>query len=114
MVRNPVARDVNGAANPNPIMLEHVVKKFRQALRAAGTADGAVVQGKRHHAWLTLAFAVEHIEGILHVSEKILRGCEGNVAVEAIVVGLVRIWNDQVLSAFDLDPIRQLVVEARS
>ena len=57
MVRNPVARDVNAAANPNLVVLEHVIKKFRQALRAAGTTDEAVVQGNRHHARLALAFA---------------------------------------------------------
>src|SRR5215471_15777960 len=84
MVRNPVARDVNAAANPNSVVLEHVIKKFRQALRAAGTADEAVVQGNRHHARLPLAFAVKHIKRVLHVGKKILRGRKGDVAVEPL------------------------------
>ena len=79
MVRNPVARDVDAAANPHAVVLKHIIEKFCKSLGAARASDESVVQRKRHHPRLALAFAVKHVEGILHVGEEVLSGCEARL-----------------------------------
>ena len=102
MVRNPVARDVDAAANPYPIVIEHIIEESRQPLRAPGPPDQAIMQRKRHHPRLALALAIKHVEGILHVGEEVLRGRKSHIAVEPVVVALVGIGDDEVRAAADV------------
>ena len=82
-----------------------------RVLSAAGASDDPVVQSKRHHPRLALAFAVKHVEGILHVREEVLSSCEAYVAVKPVVIGLVGIGDDEVLATLDLYPVRQFVID---
>jgi len=102
-------RDVDAAADPHAVVLEHIIEESCQPLGTAGASGEPVVQRQRHHLRLALAFAVEHVERILHEGEEVGRRREGQVAVEPIVVRLVGIRDDQVLAAHDLHPVRQFV-----
>src|SRR5437660_7678972 len=57
------------------------------------------------------AFLVHHLEAVDHVAGEILARRETAVLVEPIVVGLERIWDDQMTRAADRNPVRQFVVQ---
>ena len=87
-------------AKPDVVETPHVFEQPDQALATARPADQSVMQADRKQLWRTaLALAIENIECIAHVGEKIFAGGEAAVFVEAVVVRLVRIRDDQMRPA---------------
>ncbi len=54
---------------------------------------------------------IEHVEGVAHIGEEVVGGGKAAVLVEAIVIGFVGIWNDEMRPAADVQPIGQFVGE---
>ena len=107
----PVLGNVAPGAEPDPVMLAGVFEKLDQADRLARPADQAVVQADAHQLRRLGSLGVHEIERVDHVAGEIVGAAEAGIAVEAVVVGLERIGDDEVVAARDLHPIGQLVVE---
>src|ERR1700722_20326953 len=84
-------------------------QQSNQSADAAWPADQTVMQPDREQLWGGRAFAIQHVECVTHVDEKLFGCCKARVLVEPVVIGLVGIRNDQVRSAGNEKPIRQLV-----
>src|SRR5436853_387540 len=97
----PVLGDVAPGADPHAVAPGDVVEKLDEAGDPAGPADQPVVHGQRHQFRPIGALGIEGLETIDHVACEILAGREAAVLVEAIVVGLERIGDDQVAHATD-------------
>jgi len=89
MNRHPMARDIDAAAKPDPIVAAHMIEKFDQADGARRAADEAVVQADRHELWVLGALLVQQIEAVAQILEKIIRLGKTVALVAAVVVGLV-------------------------
>ena len=108
----PVSRDVDAATEPDAVKGLHVLQQLDQAAGATGAADQTVVQADRQQLRRSGdAFGVQEIESVAHVVEELLTGGEAGIFVEAVVVGFVRIRNDQMRSMRGGDPVWQLVGE---
>src|SRR5258708_19618159 len=106
----PVLRDVEAAAEPYAVETRHVLQQLNQPSGAAGTPDQAVVQSDRKQLRRScLTFGIEQVEGVADIGEEILRSRKAGILVEAVVVGLVGIGNDQMRPLRRRDPLRQLV-----
>ena len=57
------------------------------------------------------ALLIEQVEGISHVVEEIRGMCEAVTLIAAVVISLVRVWNDQMGLSGHFDPVGQFVVE---
>jgi hypothetical protein len=111
MLPEPMLGDVAAGAKPHPIAPPDIVEKLDEANRPRRAADQPVVQVYRHHLRLVGALFIQEIEAINHVARKIVSGVKALVAVEAIVIGFVGTWNDEVAALADRNPERQLVAE---
>src|SRR5262249_60148278 len=86
----PMFGDVDAAAEPDPVEAAHMFEQLDQSAASSRPADEAIVQADREQLRRPLAaLAVEQIEGVAHVGEKIVRGREAAVFIEAIVIGFV-------------------------
>src|ERR1700722_3436906 len=92
----PMLRDVGAGAEPDFVETAHIGEELDQALATAGPADQPVMQADRQELRrAALALAIEHVEGVAHVSEKIIAGGKAGVVVEAVVVDFVRLGKDE-------------------
>ena len=90
----PVPRDVDTAAEPDPLDAPHVVEEFYQARGTRRATDQAVVQADGHQLGVLGAFFIEEVEGIPHVPIKIIGVCEAMALVATVVVGFVGVGNN--------------------
>src|SRR5262245_46433294 len=72
----PVPRDVDTAAEPDPLDAPHIVEEFYQACSTSRATDQAVVQADGHQLGVLGALCIEEVEGISHVLIKIIGMCE--------------------------------------
>jgi hypothetical protein len=107
----PVPRDVDTAAEPDPLDAPHIVEEFYQARGTRRATDQAVVQADGHQRGVVGALSIEEVEGITHVPIKIIGVCEAMALVATVVVGFVGVGNNEMRLAGDLDPVREFVVE---
>src|SRR5260221_4082000 len=105
-----MVRDVDPAAKPTRLEAEHVLEQADEARPAPGPADKPIMQpyGKKLGRALG-ALAIEDIEGISHVGEKMLAGREAAIFIETVVVCFIRVWNNEVMPIVDAQPVRKLV-----
>ena len=92
----PVLGDVAPGAEPDPVAAGDVIEELDQPGDPARPPDQPVVQGQRHQLRPLRALGVEGIEAVDHVAGEIVAGRKAVVVVEAVVVGLERIGDDQV------------------
>jgi hypothetical protein len=82
--------DINAAAEPYPIETAHMFEQLDQSAAASGPADQAIMQADREQFRGTVAaLAVEKIERIAHVREKIVGGRKAAVFVKTIIIRFV-------------------------
>ena len=105
----PVPGYVHAPAEPDPVMLQYVIKEPLQRGRPARPADNAAVQSDGHHLRRRLPFPVEQVEGILQVGEKLLPAIESLAGSETHVVGVQGIRDYQVRLAVHHFPVGQIV-----
>src|SRR5580658_566496 len=107
----PVLGDRGACGQPNPLVALHVLDEARQCADAAGPADEPAVQADAHHARLPRgALAVQPVESIPAVAEELLPGAEIAAALQAAVVVVEAVGNDEVLPAGDLGPVGEIIV----
>ena len=106
-----VPRDVDTAAEPDPLDAPHVVEEFYQARGTRRTTDQAVVQADGHQLGVLGALFVEEVEGVPHVLIKIIGVCEAMALITAVVIGFVGVRDNEMRLAGDLDPVREFVVK---
>src|SRR5579864_8825091 len=109
---SPMLGDVAAAADPDAVAPPYVVEEADEAGDAAGAPDQPVVYGERHQLRPVGALGVERLETVDHVAGEIVARREAAVLVEAVVVGLEGIGDDEVARTVHRHPIRQFVVEA--
>src|SRR5579863_5021555 len=108
----PVLGDVAAGGDPHTVARRDVVEKADQPGDPARAPDQPVVHRQRHQPWPVGALGIERLEAIDHVAGEIVAGREPAVLVEAVVVGLERIGDDEVARAANRHPVWQFVVEA--
>jgi hypothetical protein len=59
-----MSRDFAATADPDKIVLHHVIEELFQADRTSGMTNDPEVQPDRHHARHRFTFAVQHIETV--------------------------------------------------
>ena len=88
--------DVDAAAEPDVLKAAHVLEQPDQPGATPGPPDQPVMQADRQQLRRTfLAFAPENVEGVAHVGDVGFSGRKPAVFIEAVVVRLVGIGNDQ-------------------
>src|SRR3982074_760280 len=105
-VLEPMLCNIDATAKPDAFEAAHVLEQPDQPSASSRPSDQPVMQTdgeKLRRAFL--AFAVENVERVAHVGEKLLPGREAAVLVEAIVVGFIGIGDDQVGFALNIEPI---------
>jgi hypothetical protein len=107
----PVFGHFAPGAEPHPLVLLRVFEEFDKPHGLSRTADQPIVQIDGHELRMLGAFFVEEIEGIHHVAGEAVGGAETQIAVEAVVVGFERRWDDQVVSLAETGPEGQLVTQ---
>src|ERR1051325_10009084 len=74
--RDPVPRDIDAARDPYPLMLHRIIEKPLERGSSSGTSGEPAMQPDRHHARPRLALAVEHVEAVLQIREKLVARIE--------------------------------------
>src|ERR1700760_884833 len=93
----PMLSDVDAAAEPDVAGACHMFQQLDQSAGAAWAADQPVMQADRQQLWRSgAALGKEEVEGVAHIVEELLAGREAGVFVEAVVVGFIRIRDDEV------------------
>src|ERR1051325_7271742 len=91
----PMVGDIDAAAEPYPIEAAHMFEQLDQSAAASRPADETVMQADREQLRRTVAaLAVEKIERVAHVGEKIVAGGKAAVFIETIIVFFVQARND--------------------
>src|SRR6202047_2075291 len=86
----PMFGDINAATEPYPIEAAHMFEQLDQSAASSGPADETIMQADREQFRGTVAaLAVEKIEGIAHVCEKIVTGRKAAVFIETIVIRFI-------------------------
>src|SRR6187401_2806106 len=68
------------------------------------------MQADREKLWRAfLTFAIQDVEGIAHIVEKIIASREAAILIEAIVVCLIGIWDNEMGLVINLQPVGQFV-----
>ena len=103
--------DVDAAGNPDLFLLGDVIHEFSYAQSAAGTASKAAMQAYSHHLGCALlAFLIEAIECVFQILVKMLTRVEALRCGKAHVIGVKRVWYDEMLFAVRLgQEIRQII-----
>src|SRR5258708_33778436 len=103
-------RDIDTAAKPNRLEAAHVLEQADEARAAPRPADKPIMQpyGKKLGRALG-ALAIEDIEGISHVGEKMLAGREAAIFIETVVVCLIQVCNNESMPIVDAEPVREHV-----
>jgi hypothetical protein len=97
VVRSPVARDGCALAQPDTLVTLHVLEQASQCSNAAGAADDPPVQADAHHPRPPFrSHAVQPVERIAAVREKLLTGAEIATTLQAAVIGVEAIGDDEV------------------
>src|ERR1700752_2854556 len=105
-----MVRDVDTAAKPNPVEAAHVLEKPDETRAASRSADKPIMQpyGEQLGRAL-LPFAIEDVEGISHVGQKMLPGREAAIFIETVVVCFVRVGNNEVMPIVDTQPVWEFI-----
>jgi hypothetical protein len=98
--------DVEAARHPHIFLRHDVVEEPLQADSPRWMADEPHVQPDRHHLRLPASLAAQHVEGIAHEAEPLLRRADP-AGVFAVIIGK-RIRDDEVPLALDRLPEWQL------
>src|SRR6266404_9998468 len=89
--------NVDAATKPDAFEAAHVLEQSDQTHASSGPADQPVMQADREKLRRAfLAFAIEKVECVAHILEKILPGRESAVLVEAVIVRFIGIRYNQV------------------
>src|SRR5208282_3265492 len=104
-------RDLSAGAKPHSVVLTRMLQEFNQPHRLGWAANQPVVKIDRHHLRMLGALFVKEIETVHHVARKPVGRPKPRVAVEAIVIGLIRGWNHEMAALAEPDPEGQLVAE---
>ena len=92
-------------------MPSNVLERTRQRSDASRAADDPAMQADRHHSWMAFSTsAIQPVEGISTIDEKILAGAEVAAALQAAVIHIEGMGDHEVRATGDLCPIRQIVV----
>src|SRR5258708_2065853 len=106
MLAVPMAGDIDPPRNPNAIALLEIIKKTGKHRRPA---NQPAMEPHRHHLGGPLALGIEHVERILEISEELIAIAKTLRVGESHVVGIERVWNDEMRSLWSLDPIGQVI-----
>jgi hypothetical protein len=111
MVRQPMARDALSIAEPNFFLALHVIYQFRQRTDASRAADDSSMQPDAHHARMTFASSsIKPIEGIAAILKKMLAGGEICAALQAAVVAIEAVRDDEMRPVAHPGPIGDVVI----
>src|SRR5262249_56134001 len=84
--------------------------KGEEARGASRPADKPIMQPYGEKLGRALgALAIEDIEGISHVGEKLLAGREAAIFIETVVVCFIRVGNNEVMPIVDAQPVREFI-----
>ena len=75
MPGDPVPRDVDAAAYPDPVVALDVIEEPLEPGETAGPAQQPAMHADRQHLRPLGAFGVEHVEGIAQIREELLAAC---------------------------------------
>jgi hypothetical protein len=57
------------------------------------------------------ALAVQKVECVTHVSEKLVGGGKAAVLIKTVIIGFIRVWDNKVRFVPDANPIGQFIGE---
>src|SRR5579872_5034429 len=107
----PMLGDRRAAAQPHTLVTLHVLEQAGERADSPGPADDPPVQAHGHHARPALqARTIEPVEGVAAVGEELLAGAEIAAALQAAVIVVEAMGDDEVPLAGDLHPVGQVVV----
>src|SRR5689334_22608529 len=97
---DPMPRNLYSLADPDPLMLQHIIEKALQRTDSSRPSDDPAVQPDRQHLGCIqsrrVAFTVQRVEGRLEILEKLHPRVETLCGREAHVIRIERIRNDEV------------------
>src|SRR5437016_12467972 len=113
-MRDPVLCDGRPVAEPHALVTLDVLEQPRQRSNPAGATDDPTVQADTHHARSPLlSHAIEPVEGIPAVCEELFPGAEMPGALQAAVVGVEAIGNDERSAALGYRPGGKTIIRGR-
>src|SRR5271156_3615972 len=105
-MRHPVPCYRCASAQPNGVMPLDVVEGARQGPDSSRAADDPAVQTDRHHARLAFrTLAIQPVECVAAIDEEILAGAEVAATLQAAVIGVEAVGNDQMRTSADPCPV---------
>src|SRR5215469_3732064 len=119
MSSDPVLGDIDAPAHPNTLALERVVEKAFEACNAARPPDEPGMQADRQHLWRIksrgVSLAIQRVECIAQVVEKLRAGIEPLHGRKAHVVAVERVGHHEVryrayvVAEMHRGPVRKVV-----
>src|SRR5665213_1106590 len=105
----PMLRDIEAPADPDAIMLLHIIEKAGQRHGTTGPSHQTAMQTDRHHARMIVALGIKAIETVFEIGKEIFAAIEALGGHEAHVIGFKRIGYHEMRLAGEFEPIRQLI-----
>src|SRR5260370_30780320 len=109
MNREPVAGDVDAAAEPDLIVPRDMVEEALQSGKSSRAAGQAAMETDRHHLGPLGAFRIENVESVAQIGKELLAAVEALRRRKTHVVGVERIGDYEVVATRHLHPIGQVV-----
>src|ERR1700730_1534091 len=110
-MRDPVLCNSRAIAQPYGIVPLNMLQQAQQCSNPARASNDPSMQADRHHARTTVASdAVQPVEGIPAVSEEVFARAEVAAALQAAVIGVKAMRDDEMRSAGDACPVGEVVV----
>src|SRR5699024_1566822 len=100
----PMAGDLFTLADPDLVVGLDIIHESGQRGGTCRMTGQAAMQADRHHLRLGLAFFVQEVERVLHVSEILIAGIEALYLDIAHIVGIQGVRDNQLRFAVDILP----------
>src|SRR5215213_7178641 len=106
----PVARDINAAGDPDLLVAQKIGDEALQGGSATRPSGQTAMKADRHHLRrASCTFREEQVEGVLEISEKLIARIEALGGGKAHVIGIERVGDDEMRTAWARYPIGQIV-----
>src|SRR5271163_199516 len=121
MRSHPVPGDIDAAANPDVLALQHVIEKALQGVDPSGASGQAAVQPDGEHLWLIepirVPLPIKRVERRGEIVEELRARIEALGGGKAHIVGIEGVWDDEMRYYLPIaaradrhfGPIRQIV-----
>src|SRR5271166_4681735 len=105
----PMPRDIDPACNPDIVAFPDIIEKTNERAGAARSSHQTAMQPDRHHLGRPFSLGVQHVQCVLEIGEELTTVAEPLRVDESHVIGVERVWNNEMRPLRPLDPIGQIV-----